>query len=373
MDDTQQKLPTEPEHLSPEDFDADELVLRDELDDRLRAAVAGYTEVPFGSIDCLASRLREANLKLQLSQLDWRVCSRKYKAASENDVTYSRIISHYFFEQGIILAERERLGRELWHLYRKSAAQKTDAGAESDTKPQKIKPTELFALLMRDITQEEDVMFLVDMENKYGLTESIGQVWCPVTGWVKKSDMSVVRIFPAQIGREAMGIIFGGGFEGDANGAENGLFLPPAIKYAFENYQVAIIPHYVEARPREYKFVVLEPTLLRAMVNEEMTFNELNGRRLIFKPGSDFGPNPRYIFFHFAVAMRLTSRKTRCPQEIPHGVLSELRGAWTDPTKIIAEDLLIGFVEVVETHREIGEEEKGNRNVSRNAIGLSRD
>ncbi|OAX83748.1 hypothetical protein ACJ72_01881 [Emergomyces africanus] len=367
MNDNPRELRVELEQLSPEDFDADEMAVRDELDDRLRTAVAGYTEAPFGSMDCLTFRLREINLKLQLSQLYWRVCSRKYKGADDIDATYSRIIKHYCLEQGTFITERDRLGRELWHLYRKSSAQKADSGK------QKIKLTELFVLLMREITPEEQVMFLMDMEIKYGRPEAIGEVWCPVTGWAKKSEMSVARIFPVHVGREAIEIIFGDGFDGDANGAENGLFLPPAVKYAFENYQVAIIPHQIQARPRGYKFVVLNSTLSCATVNKNMTFNELDGRELIFEPGTDFRPNPRYILFHFAVAMRLASRKMGLSQQISHWMLPELRGAWKDPTTVIAEDLLIGFIEVVETHLGSRGRIMAAESDSGNAAGLSRN
>ncbi|KKZ59863.1 hypothetical protein EMCG_05325 [[Emmonsia] crescens] len=374
MDDIPQELPPKPEHLGPDDFDADELALRDELDDRLRTAIARYTEAPFGSLDCLTSRLREVNLKFQLSQLDWRVCSRKYRGIDENDATYSRIVKHYCLEQGIFITERERLGRELWHLYRKSTERMSDAEAGRELKPQNlIHLTELFVLLMREITPEEEVIFLADMENEYGLAEAINEVWCPVTGWAQKSDLSAAYIFPAQVGRETMGIIFGDGFDGNINAAENGLFLPPAVKYAFENYQVAIIPDQIGARPREYKFVVLDPTLFCQMVNEEMSFNELHGRKLIFKPGTVFRPNPRYIHFHFAVAMRLALRSRGPAKEIPHWLLSELGGVWKDPTTIIAEDLLIGFVEVLEAHREIRERKMAAEQASGNTTEVSRN
>ncbi|QSS63583.1 PCI superfamily domain-containing protein [Histoplasma capsulatum] len=193
------------------------------------------------------------------------------------------------------------------------------------------------------------------MERAYGLAEAGGEVWSPITGWAKKADVSAAQIFPRQIGQEKLATIFGDTFDGNIQGAENGLFLQTALKSAFEDYKVAIVPDAIEAHPCEYKFVVLDPNILNLRVKVEMTFDELNGRRLIFRPGCDFRPNWRFLHFHYAVSMRLALQKSGPSRELSQGVLSELGGVWKDPTMVINAELLDGFVRALEAYREIWE------------------
>ncbi|QSS51339.1 PCI superfamily domain-containing protein [Histoplasma capsulatum var. duboisii H88] len=351
MEDTPRESSVEGQ-LSPDDFNTEEMALRDELDGKLRAAVDVYSEAPYGSFDCLTFRLREVNIKLALSQLDWRVLSRKYKNTNENDPAYSDLIRHYYLEQDLFVSERERLGRELWHLYQKSVKHEAHSERGRSMRKQNDNATELF-MLLGELTLEEEERFLADMERTYGLAEAGGEVWSPITGWAKKADVSAAQIFPRQIGQEKLATIFGDAFDGNIHGAENGLFLPAALKSAFEDYKVAIIQDVIEAHPCEYKFVVLDPNILNLRVKVEMTFDELNGRRLIFRPGCDFRPNWRFLHFHYAVAMRLALQKSGSSRELSQGVLSELGGVWKDPTMVINAELLDGFVRALEAYREI--------------------
>ncbi|PGG97685.1 hypothetical protein GX51_07195 [Blastomyces parvus] len=354
MDNTPQEL-SQDEVLTPDDFDVEELALRIELDEELRAAVAGYSDAPYGSIDCLIFRLREIQFKITLSQLDWRVCTKKYSDIDKDDPAWTRLLNHYTVEQNLFIAERVRLGRELWHLFQKSREQKAAPEAAHRTRTQKNIAKDLFVLLMREIPPGEERRFLAGLENVYRLENTPGELWGPLTGRARKVDLSAARIFPAQVGQENLGMVFGEGFDADIHGAENGLFLPHAVKHAFQDYQVTIIPDPVAARPHDYKFVVLDPKLLGLRVNGEMKFNDLNGQTLIFKPGCNFRPNPQLIRFHCAVGVRMAIRKCGASNERPNGVLSELAGAWKDPTTFIEEDLLVGFIEAFETYRDVRE------------------
>ncbi|EGE80538.1 hypothetical protein BDDG_03479 [Blastomyces dermatitidis ATCC 18188] len=355
------------ELLSPDDFDDEEMELRNELDEGLRAAVSTYSDAPYGSIDCVIFRLRELHLKITLSQLDWRVCTKKYSDIDRDDPTWTKLENHYTAEQNLFISERMRLGRELWHLFQK-AEHKAASEAAYRTKTQKNKAKDLFVLLMREITVEEKRMFLEAMENVYSLEGTPSEIWSPVTGRTRKADLSAVHIFPPQVGQDNLGMVFGDGFDVSIHGAENGLFLPPAVKHAFQDYQVTIIPDPVAARPHNYKFVVLDPKILRLKVNGEMTFNDLNGRTLVFKPGCDLRPSPQFIRFHCAVAVRMAMQKCGLSNEMPNGVFSELGGAWKDPTTLIEEDLLVGFIEAFETYREVREKNLAARQVVANNI-----
>ncbi|KLJ09226.1 hypothetical protein EMPG_15347 [Blastomyces silverae] len=365
MDNTPRELSRD-ELLSPDDFEVEELALRNELDDGLRAAVAAYSDAPYGSIDCVIFRLRELHLKITLSQLDWRVCTNKYSDMDKDDPTWLNLENHYTAEQNLFIAERMRLGRELWHLFQKSGEHETTSKTARRTKTQKNKAKDLFVVLMREITLEEKMMFLEAMENVYRLEDTSGEIWSPATGRTRHADSSAAHIFPPQVGQENLGMVFGDGFDVSIHGAENGLFLPPAVKHAFQDYQVTIIPDPVAARPHNYKFVVLDPKLLRLRVNAEMTFNDLNGRTLIFKPGCSLRPNPQFIRFHCAVAVRMAMRKCGLSNEMPNGVPSELGGAWKDLTTFIEEDLLVGFIEAFKTYREVREKNLAARQLAAN-------
>ncbi|EEH37494.1 hypothetical protein PAAG_07912 [Paracoccidioides lutzii Pb01] len=341
------------------DFTAAELSARAELYEKINVAVNGYMNVPFGSWDCLTFQLREINCKIRLNELECRVSERIF-APAEDSVEYARKMKHYREERLVYFGERDRLGREMWHLFRNTIGEKPDAKRAEN---RQAKFADLVLSLTAEITPEEQQTFVANLENAYCLEGSPeGEVWCPIAvGWMKKSDVGAAHIFPTIAGQGNMALVFAEGPDIDVNGAKNGLFLPPRVKEAFEKFQIVIVPEDVGANPPEFEFRVLDASVHSQMGTQDMTFNELNKRKLIFQPENSFRPSLQYLHFHFAVAMLLRSRRGGASEKLPDWVTSGLRGVWEDPTIIICEDLLLGFVQALEAYWEESERDRAEK------------
>lgn len=179
--------------------------------------------------------------------------------------------------------------------------------------------------------------FVRDLKRQYK-GDIYANVWSVVTGeLMARAEAKAAHIFPLQLGQAVMTYIFGPKAENEINSTRNGLFLPGAIKEAFDKHQVVVVPKDL-SQPRTWKWMVIDKTgLWRNIATESITFGELHGRDLIF-PDEVTRPRARYFYFHYLMAMLILGHKEPAAAR-------ELALVWTAQGPHLREGMIRAFVE----------------------------
>ncbi|KAL8931480.1 MAG: hypothetical protein Q9216_007188 [Gyalolechia sp. 2 TL-2023] len=161
------------------------------------------------------------------------------------------------------------------------------------------------------------------------------ELFCNAMGeFVPQMYMKTTPIIPFTFQSRELDYLFG--TETSALESErNGLFLVRTVAQQFDNLKITIVPDSsLDIYPIEWKFVVLDPTLLDKTCFVSFVdpprltrFRDLDGRRLRFR--NDNRPARRYLYFKHAMAV-MHARIQKFPgseEKIPSGTM------WATPDK----------------------------------------
>ncbi|RAK95443.1 HNH endonuclease signature motif containing protein [Aspergillus ibericus CBS 121593] len=205
--------------------------------------------------------------------------------------------------------------------------------------------------------------FRTDMIEVYGSRnpERDEYLWCPIMGkYFHKRLMTAAHLFAYMHGQDTMGAIFGVTKTPELFSPRNGLMMASFIEDVFDCGKIVIVPDlpdrpklaellaWLGQETREYKVRILDQNwkLLGKTIElgSQMTYRELDGRRLQFKTA--FRPAARYIYFHYClqVLRRAWQENT---DGTPGATIRDEMGKpfWGTPGRYLPKNMLLALVE----------------------------
>ena len=138
------------------------------------------------------------------------------------------------------------------------------------------------------------------------------QTWCPIlaTYYQTAVEMKAAHIVPHFMGISTVGYIFGE----PGNGynllwhTDNGIMMRSWLEKSFDRGDWILIGHpQPEGAPIEYEFVLLNEKLGKSAVEFSLRYNDLDGRKLVWK--NERRPDAKYVYWHFATSLLRNYKK----------------------------------------------------------------
>lgn len=211
---------------------------------------------------------------------------------------------------------------------------------------------QLMLEVMATTSRDEQGCLAESMKGVYGYKEERrgwGEyVWNSLSGdWIDRDSVAATHVFPRSLGQGMMDYIFGRNARGEVNSPLNGLWLPVEIASQFNQYRIVIVPGRPFARdmrqdrPRTWKMLVLDQALFNRIMPGSTNFRAIHDKEKIFR--NDYQPRALYLYFHYQMAMVMTSRKSA---ENTVSVL-DLADAWDEESSGLCENMIRSCVEVI--------------------------
>ena len=158
-----------------------------------------------------------------------------------------------------------------------------------------------------------------------GKPKIIDFVYCPATGEQRmRCHMVAAHIVPVRLGKELMAQLFGEEAVAEVFSAHNGILLPNQVEIALDLGVIAIVPDVPDdagedacsvweaSIQREYRWKIIDrnarDVLEKNFVEGKdaadfMLVEELDGKKLLFRPTSTHRPRARYLYFVYVCAI----------------------------------------------------------------------
>ncbi|KAI5776254.1 hypothetical protein EDC01DRAFT_636970 [Geopyxis carbonaria] len=145
-----------------------------------------------------------------------------------------------------------------------------------------------------------------DLKEAYNAEDGDESLFCPVFGYAYPANLVAAHIFPVQLGRTVMGMIFGEPAAAEMFSPRNGLLLSIPIENEFNKHRLVIVPaNGAELQENgtinDWVLRVIDRSILNKRCGGGCTFQAIDGTELSFQ--SDARPAASYLYLHYLLSL----------------------------------------------------------------------